>query len=262
MVTNVLKGPLFKPLLWAMILHLLFLLIFPRPQNYGEKDLEIGLRPVEISTLEPSEIKKFRTIGVKGGKKEFSVPINNRISSSASSSSQTKTTQRPESKDFSISKDIPNPRIQYPAQKITKELFPSMNGPGLPSSSINIGFEPPEGVSETELNSTEKIYYGFSKRTYEIYISSLVSSFNKLMREKPYLDLATIPGTHNLTGRILFNQEGRAVGTQFFLQSPNENIKQLFENTLMDIRSIPNPPKGLLNRDGSFAVHYRLQVGG
>jgi hypothetical protein len=254
MFMNVLTSPLIRPLIWAISLHLIFFIIFPKTRELGQE--HSLLKPVEILTLTSSEIKNYRTVGTKGGKKEFSIPIKNFLDGNGSTNNPTQITEK---KDLSIS-NIANPRILYPPQKITKELFPKMIGPGMPSSSLNIGFEPPEGVSETELNSTEKIYYSFSKRTYEIYINSLITSFNKLMREKPDLDL-TIPDLHNLTGRILFNQEGKAVDTQFFIQSKNENLQELFENTLMDMRNIPNPPKGLLNPDGTFAVHYRLQVG-
>lgn len=263
-----LETPLVRPLLWAIVLHIILFLIFPQPR-YTFPLENMSTKPVEISTLSPSEIKMFRTIGIKGGRKEFSIPVNN-IPSQPPKLENTRNSSTAENRGgnrlqdpsaLSISNEIPQPRIQYPSQRITKESFPSLAQQGMPQSTLNIGFEPPEGVSESELNSTEKIYYGFSKRTYEIYITSLIGSFNKLMREKPYIDLMKIPGAHNLTGRIVFNQEGRAVGTQFFLLSSNENLQQLFENALMDIRTIPNPPKGLLNRDGTFAVHYRLQVG-
>lgn len=269
MITLALELPLLRPLLWAIILHIIFFLIFPHPPNISSLE-ESAPKPVEISTLSPSEISNFRTLGVKGGRKEFSIPMENKMSGNPSASkipskrskSESKGNNRPiETGTLSISNEIPQPRLQYAPQKITRDLFPSLAQQGMPESTLNIGFEPPEGVSESELNSTEKIYYGFSKRTYEIYITSLISSFNKLMREKPYLDLMKVPGVHNLTGRIVFNQEGRAIGTQFFLLSSNEHIQQLFENALMDIRTIPNPPKGLLNHDGTFAVHYRLQVG-
>lgn len=268
MLTVALETPLVKPLLWAICLHLIFFLIFPQTQHYSPMG-EISSKPVEISTLSPRELKNFRTIGIKGGRKEFSIPVENKIGhkkpkldgSPNSNKSRDKINNNPQDPSaLSISDKIPKPRLQYPSQVIAKDLFPSLAQQGMPQSTLNIGFEPPEGVSETELNSTEKIFYGFSKRTYEIYITSLISSFNKLMKEKPYINLMKVPGTHNLTGRIVFNQDGRAIGTQFFLLSSNENIQQLFENALMDIRTIPNPPKGLLNRDGTFAVHYRLQV--
>ena len=267
MLIDVLKNPLIRPLLWAFALHILLFLVFPKPQNLPEGEVS-GSRPVVISTLSPSELKKFRTIGVKGGRKDFSIKMENKISGNPSSSNEKvfRKSSSPKNivkdlKSFTVSNEVPKPSLNFPSQKITKDLFPSLAQSGMPQSTLNIGFEPPEGVSETELNSTEKIYYGFSKRTYEIYISSLIGSFNKLMREKPYLDLMKIPGTHNLFGRIVFNQEGKAVDTQFFQLSDNENLQQLFENTLMDMRSIPNPPKGLLSRDGTFAVHYKLQVG-
>jgi hypothetical protein len=260
MLTKALKSPLSWPLLWAIALHVFFFSIFPKTQQVSQV-ANNDQRPVEISTLSPTEFKTFRTLGVKGGRKEFSIPMENKISGSASASKGNGAKRPQDPQNFSISNDIAKPRLQYPSQKVTKDLFPSLAQPGMPESTLNIGFEPPEGVSETELNSTEKIYYGFSKRTYEIYITSLISSFNRIVRGKPYLDFLKIPGAHNLTGRIVFNQEGRAVDTQFFQLSKNEHIQQLFENTLMDIRSIPNPPKGLLNRDGTFAVHYRLQVG-
>jgi len=264
MLTVAQETPLVRPLLWAIVLHIIFFLIFPQPQQISPLE-ELSSKPVEISTLSPRELKNFRTIGVKGGRKEFSIPVENKVSNVTppnSPKTENRVTNRfQDPSALSISNEISKPRLQYPSQKITRDLFPSLAQQGMPQSTLNIGFEPPEGVSETELNSTEKIYYGFSKRTYEIYITSLISSFNKLMREKPYVDLMKVPGAHNLTGRIVFNQEGRAVGTQFFLLSSNENIQQLFENALMDIRTIPNPPKGLLNRDGTFAVHYRLQVG-
>ncbi len=261
MFAEVHKGSLFRPFLLALCLHILFLIFFPKHSENFENQLQ-NLKPVEISTLTRSDLERFRTVGVNGGKKYFSTPIPvKKISSSGSpGEKQTGKTNSLNNGDFSLTRGIGRPTIQYSAQKVTKDLFPGMAGSGLAASSLNIGFEPPEGVSETELNSTEKIYYGFSKRNYEIYISSLISSFNKLMREKPYLDLSKISETQNLTGRIVFNQEGRAVDTQFFLQSKNEHIQQLFENTLMDIRYIPNPPKGLLNRDGTFAIHYKLQV--
>jgi len=250
------------PLIIATTLHIVLInLKFPKielgpPQSENEV--------VSLTTLDPGLLKRLRTIGVKNGSKDFSVPMKGKNLDVASlrprkikevKRKQTGPALRGAStaRDADLLTVVGSGSADFAISPEIQKAFKATN--------LNVAFEPPEGVEKDKLNSVEKKFYGFSRRTYELYVSSLIRSLNNIIRQRPHLNFMEIEGTYNLVGKIAFNQEGDAVSTQFLQVANHDDVQQLFENTLMDIRVIPNPPKELLKKDGTFSIYYKLRVG-
>jgi len=256
-----LKGLIF-PFILATALHVVFINIkFPSFKTQVPKRQQ---KIVSISRADPALLKRLRTVGVKNGSKDFSVPVKNKNFDMASLrptklKNIKKKQKGPTLKGLSTT-SAPNLLTVVGAGSLGSALSPQIRR-AFKSSDLNVAFEPPEGVEKDQLNSAEKKFYGFSKRTYDLYVSSLIRSLNNMLRERPYLNFMELEGTYNLVGKIAFNTEGDAISTRFIQVADQDDIQQLFENTLMDIRMIPNPPKELIKKDGTFSIYYKLRVG-
>ena len=73
-------------------------------------------------------------------------------------------------------------------------------------------------------------------------------------------------GNGNLLGRlkffhvIVFDKEGNIVSIQIMRWSQSDEVQDLFEQTLKEIRSLPNPPKALLENNEEFNIYYNLKI--
>jgi hypothetical protein len=130
----------------------------------------------------------------------------------------------------------------------------------LKSTGFNIQFEPPEGVSEDELNSQEKRYYSFQKRTYVSYVNSFLKTYQSLLLKRPNIRQPLQKERHILTGRIIFDKEGHIVSIKILKSTANDDIHDLFESTLKEIRKLPNPPDDLVRTPGNFTIYYQLNI--
>jgi len=130
----------------------------------------------------------------------------------------------------------------------------------LSNTNFNLHFEPPEGVSEDELNSVEKIYYSFQKRTFISYVNSFYSSYQEMILKRPTLMGTLRNERHLMTGKVIFDKEGNIMRIKILRSSPNDDLHELFENTLKDIRSLPNPPKDLIKDREEFTIYYQLRI--
>ncbi|MBT7608133.1 MAG: hypothetical protein HN576_00150 [Bacteriovoracaceae bacterium] len=179
------------------------------------------------------------------------------------------------SKDLKISKDsnirAPNVTIEtkrsIERQKSIKKDLMNQLGPGSVNaqlankSEFKIQFETPEGVNEDELNSAEKMYYSFQKRTFESYFHSFLKSYNERLRSHPQLKKLLQVERHKLTGRVTFDDQGNIVSIKMLKWSQSDEVQNLFEATLKEIRSLPNPPRALLQRDSKqLNIYYQLQI--
>ncbi len=125
---------------------------------------------------------------------------------------------------------------------------------------FNINFTPPEGVNEDELNSTEKIFYAFQKRTFLSYVNSFLKSYNDIAVTRPNFKKIFMSEKHTMVGKITFDREGNIVAVKILQWSLNDDMEKLFENTLENIRSLPNPPKAYLGPDDKFTMYYQLKI--
>ena len=72
--------------------------------------------------------------------------------------------------------------------EVLQQLAASPNaGNAISGKGFNIQFDPPEGITEDELNSVEKIFYSFQKRTFETYVNSFVKTYYDVLRSSPSL---------------------------------------------------------------------------
>jgi hypothetical protein len=152
-------------------------------------------------------------------------------------------------------------------QRNIKDDLMTQLGPGTVNaklankSDFQIHFETPEGIDEDELNSAEKKYYSFQKRTFESYFHSFLKSYNTRLRSHPQLKAPLQRERHALTGRVTFDEQGNIVSIKILKWSKSDEVQELFEETLKSIRSLPNPPKSLLFKESKeFNIYYQLQI--
>jgi hypothetical protein len=286
-------------------------------------------RALKVESVSPEYVKKFKTRGVRGGKKGFSMPAGKSASSKKTKKKRSSAPKGdPKSKltkgksDLSLknlateidyekivsekekptdrSKNIleENQALSMDQKKaiIKKEIIAAESGLPLTSlrssqtvnnfrrqeslrrgllkqmgtsstasevlsnTNFNLHFEPPDGVSEDELNSVEKIYYSFQKRTFIGYVNSFYSSYQSLILKRPSLLGVLQSERHLMTGKVIFDKEGNIMRIKILRSSSNDDLHELFETTLKDIRSLPNPPKDLVKNREEFTIYYQLRV--
>ena len=165
-----------------------------------------------------------------------------------------------------VSEDVKreNIRRQQGLKKdMLKSLAPqSQEADLVENTGFNIHFEPPEGVPLDELNSVEKIYFSFQKRTFVTYVNAFISSYRKSLLSHPRIKEVIKNERHLLTGRVKFDEFGNIVSIKILRSSTNDDLHNLFETTLKDIRKLPNPPKDMIKQSGDFTIYYQLQING
>ena len=146
-------------------------------------------------------------------------------------------------------------------QDLMKQL-----GPGSPNaqlankSDMQVHFEPPKGISQDELNSVEKMFYSFQKRTFEGYFNSFITTYNRVIQLRPQLRQTLNSEVHHLTGRVTFDNSGNIIAIKILRWSQDDNLQKLFEETLKEIKSLPNPPKAIIGKDKQFNIYYQLKI--
>ncbi len=319
----------------SLCLHFLFLgwLASSQERKLSAQKKNPFDRAMKVESLSPEQIRKYRTLGVRGGKKKGNlIPI---VISSAKNKKKikSKTLKNSEGnpqgplqnkKDISLrnlsapldyekiinqkekvkigdknkdfSKENSTLTIDQRKAIIKKEIIAAENGLPLTSlrssqtvnnfrrqarlrngllkemgtnstmsevlsnTNFNLHFEPPEGVSEDELNSTEKIYYSFQKRTFIGYVNSFYSTYQSIVLKRPTLLSILRSERHLMTGKVIFDIEGNIMRIQILRSSSNDDLHELFETTLRNIRSLPNPPKDLVKGREEFTIYYQLRI--
>ena len=241
-------------------------------------------------------IKSFRTVGKENGNKEtFSVPQKSTKASQASSSKQKSkalnmsqlgsiTTEesnkesiemtslrpkqdlQPQKSNYSFSSKPPlKQRLRKQQQQLQGDVLQNLAAnpsfaSALSDKGFNVQFDPPEGIKEDELNSIEKIFYSFQKRTYETYLNSFLKNYYSTLTSNPNLKKDLRSQRHRLNARVQFDRQGHILSVKILKSSESDSVHDLFETTLDDMRSIPNPPKDLLGKDGNFTIYYSLYI--
>ena len=125
-------------------------------------------------------------------------------------------------------------------------------------SNFEIRYERPEGVSEDELNSDEKAFYSFYKRSYASYVSKLYATYEKIAIERPRLN-RDFENKHLLVGRIDYDENGNIVMVKILKSSESDDVHYFFEETLKKL-VLPNPPKIFLKKKKQFSIYYQVQI--
>lgn len=125
-------------------------------------------------------------------------------------------------------------------------------------SNFEIRYERPEGVSEDELNSDEKAYYSFFKRSYANYLTKLYATYEKVNIERPGLE-KDLNDKHLLIGKIDYDENGNIVLVKILKSSESDNVHYFFEETLKQL-NLPNPPKSFIKNRKQFTTYYQIQI--
>lgn len=306
---------LFTPLLFSLLFHLAGLKVLEfLPKNFLNQTRVSSLplnRPIKIRSISRKNLEKYRTVGIKNGKKNFSMP------SKVASPRLIKEKQVPKAINIKTTKrrkimkkktitekslSLNSLRVKNNSSSIVKVLNPKMkrleakeaknskltitkkntlnyqrtkevqnsvlkqlasapsNATILRKTGFNMQLEPPEGVSEDELNSMEKIFYSFQKRTFRAYVGSFLKTYKQTLIEHPAIKESLKNDTHRLAARVLFDSKGNIISIKIMRSSSDDNVHNLFEETLKEIRKLPNPPKDLIQEDGQFIIYYQLKI--
>lgn len=130
----------------------------------------------------------------------------------------------------------------------------------LKSSDLNILFEVPEGVDPSNLNRKEMVFYGFRKRIAESFVSSLLNSYQKFKVENPHIKIPERNSNEHLMGKVTYDRNGNIKVIRFVKWSQLDNTQEFFDKVLKELKTLPNPPKDILNSSEEFNVYYSLLI--
>lgn len=125
-------------------------------------------------------------------------------------------------------------------------------------SNFDIRIERPEGVSEDQLNSDEKAFYSFYKRTYMNYVSKLFSTYEEVRVNKPGID-RDFEDKHLLIAKIDYDENGNIITIKILKSSDSDNVHYFFEEALKKL-NIPNPPKIFIKKQKQFTIYYQIHI--
>lgn len=285
----------------AILHLLLFLLIphLSQIENMGfPTSVQEKPKPIAISTISRDQLQKLKRLGVKKGSKDYQLPLENKKGTDkgdvALKKGNTldfkKLTPDPDesakiAKKFDKESDLNTEQkknnynweadeqkivnIETSTQSTGQSQTKTIKELGITGdqakifrrTNLDISFEPPEGVSEDELNEASKRYYIFQKRSYVKYLNSFFKTYHRLVLSKPQLKQNISKwGMHRLTGRVIFDKEGNIVSIKILKSSTNDNIHQLFEETLKEIGKLHNPPKDYFVKEDQFTIYYQITI--
>ena len=142
-----------------------------------------------------------------------------------------------------------------------KQLRANQNGLTLLNNTdLNFKFLPPKGSSLNQLNTMEKVFYSFQKRTYISFMSSLIRNYQKKSLQTPLIKNKVTKGKHKMTGRITLDRSGNIIAIKFYQWSEDSDIQDLFETTLKSLNTIPNPPNALFKEEEKYDIYCQLLI--
>ena len=130
----------------------------------------------------------------------------------------------------------------------------------LSNKGMGLDLLPPKGISEDELNSAEKKFYAFQKRVFENYLYSFLRVYKQLSLDRPALIRAVESSSHQLRGKVLYDDEGNILEIKIIRSSVDDNVHELFESTLKGMDQLSNPPRELLDENQQLPLFFKLQI--
>lgn len=157
-------------------------------------------------------------------------------------------------------KKIPRDRDQDNLKQDAFKTLPTSTGNPIAQkmSNFEIRYERPEGVSEDELNTDEKAYYSFFKRSYANYLTKLYATYEKVSVQRPGLE-KDFADKHLLIGRIDYDEKGNIILVKILKSSESDDIHYFFEETLKQLNLL-NPPKSFIKSKKKFTTYYQIQI--
>lgn len=284
--------PLRYPVLFSLLAHISLVGIFTGLKLVQFFSEDKKMKTINVSAISYEELKKMKTLGIKNGKEKdsFSLPAKSGPRSQDFNDLNLKSlgvgpndvkekrpefsaSKRPQHKingeeiaqgigatpiAQSLQSNHSEKQIIY-AQTVHSMGLSSEEKQVLNAAGLDMNFSPPKGVSEEELNSEEKVYYAFQKRAYTNYINSFISEYRRMTDIRPRIKNSLMKNRHELSGKIIFDKEGNILSTKVMKWSADDDVQELFDRTLKNLSSLPNPPESLL-RDGQFTVYYQLNI--
>lgn len=131
----------------------------------------------------------------------------------------------------------------------------------LNKSAFNFRMSPPRGVPLDQLNTQEKIFYTFNKRTFETYVNSFLTTYRQIDNRNPSINARINKGIHRMMGKLILDENGNIITLKIVQWSTDDLVQKLFDDTLMNIRALPNPPRALLDENKEFYIYFQLNIG-
>ncbi len=250
----------------------------------------------EIVQVSPAQMNRYRQAGVRGGSRDgFNAPVKVEAQKTPPQAkpSEGSAQKPPTESGLQLGQLAPTPKPMAPAtqmerpladtpaairlrhqdqtdrirrqqQQIQGSILREMqmspeNAAIIKATGFNIQFDPPEGIPEDELNSVEKIFYSFQRRTFQNYVSNFISNYQTLVFQKPHVRRHLENETHHLIGRVEFDEDGYVVGLKITRTTDYPDINLMFETTLKNLQ-LPNPPVDLLNTSRRLVIYYQLKL--
>ncbi len=284
------KSPSFLiSFLIVVVIHII-ILFFVKKNTYQELLLSMPTKPIQkrankIDFISKEDLERIKRVGIKQGNKKLlqpdflktaqpslplqSAPVKGAKNSPSKPQPQPTISNQPvdeSSSTFTLKKMPPEEKVIAPSnshevlkQDTMRNLSFNKNSIAAQKiSNFEIRYERPEGVSEDELNSDEKAFYSFYKRSYASYVAKLFSTYDQIAVNHPGIHRA-FENKHLLVGRIDYDENGNIITVKILKSSENDDVHQFFEETLKKL-VLPNPPKIFLKRKKEFSIYYQVQV--
>jgi len=281
---------------YSIILHFIILQLLSVTLNLKSRSNLVSnpaQKFLKMETVSQDYLKKLRRVGVKNGNKSFSAPVFTKPPLKGKKTIQQKESSNLSFKDLGkINNPSPNRKnsvkpVSNPSQKpianlkLKKGLLPRRasrhsqiikrnihqqlsQSPDISNilerKGFNVQFEAPDGISLDELNSIEKAFYSFQKRSYASYLSAFIESYHQFLKTKPAIKKDLKENDHLLTGKITFDHQGHIVAIKIMKSSHSDHVHSLFQKTLESVRKLPNPPKDLLSKEKTLTIYYQLKI--
>lgn len=265
----------------VIIFHLIILFIFKQDTHHKIPLTAPSHRINKIDFISNEDLERIKRVGIqRATKNKLNMPDFNKVERPISVPQMPSEPSSPMPKEFAKSSTgtIANAqKIQQPQNTTEEKVIAltqsheilkqeamksfSFNRQGLAAQKISdfeIRYERPEGVSEDELNSDEKAFYSFYKRSYSSYVSKLYATYDELAISRPRLT-KDFENKHLLVGRIDYDENGNIVMIKILKSSESDDVHFFFEETLKKL-VLPNPPKIFLRKKKQFSIYYQVQI--
>ncbi|MBI2518769.1 MAG: hypothetical protein HYV97_00045 [Bdellovibrio sp.] len=244
---------------------------------------------IDVKDLPEAEQEKLRTVGLPDSKeKNFSLPL---FEKKPMKSRELKSPPTPSLRDLNTKQNTDQqmemantqkhitidqmseaeliqlkadasfgPPVKLSTNTISEFATSPMDEYVLSKSSFNFKMSPPHGVPLDQLNSSEKIFYTFNRRTFETYINAFLSTYRQISTNHPQIDPKLAQDVHRLVGKLTFDRNGNIISIKMIKWANDDLVQKLFLDTLTNINAIPNPPKALLDNRGEFYIYFQLNI--
>lgn len=122
--------------------------------------------------------------------------------------------------------------------------------------------EIPKGVPEDELNKHELVFYSFRKRTALAYVNSFQKNLNIFETRNPHLNFPLTSEPETIAGKITYDKNGDILRIETLRYTQIAKLQDFFMDVLQDMKSLPNPPKEIINSNEEFVINFVLNING